>query len=106
MPDRWDAAEWRDAVASLRALCPISVRVTVRRSAMPSETYGDCTRTKKGFAIRVDKAARMHEALLILTHEWAHARCWDLQTRRDDDHEEHWGLAYSRAYRAVFPENR
>jgi hypothetical protein len=34
-----------------------------------------------------------------LIHEWAHAMAWDGTVT--GDHDETWGVAYSRAYRAV-----
>jgi len=103
--ERWSAAEWREALEALRGCCPTQLPVTVRRSTLPRHHYGDCTKLPKRFVVRVDKHARMHEALLILCHEWAHAMVWDLQTRRDPHHDEHWGVALARCYRAVFAEN-
>ena len=106
MAEKWSQAEWREAIGSLRALCPAPYPVSVRRVAMGEGDYGDCTLRGKRFAIRVSRTASPHEALLVLAHEWAHALVWDLQGPREDHHEEHWGLAYSRCYRAVFPSNR
>jgi len=105
--ERWDQAEWRAAIGSLRAMCPAPMPVSVRRCKLPDGHYGDTLRLRDRFAVRVSRdCENQHHALLVLAHEWAHALSWDLQARHDDHHEEHWGLAYSRCYRAVFPENR
>jgi hypothetical protein len=105
MAERWSAKDWREAIEALRAICPTPMPVSVRRVPMPALHYGDCTKEGKRFRVRVAKDARMHEALLILCHEWAHAMVWDLQTCRDPHHDEHWGIALARCYRAVFPSN-
>lgn len=103
--EKWSAQEWREAIESLKAICPTQHPVSVRRVHLPLMHYGDCTKDGKRYRIRVDKSAGMHEALLVLCHEWAHAMVWELQTRRDPHHDEHWGIAYARCYRAVFPSN-
>lgn len=104
--ERWDAKEWRHALSSLRTLCDPGQKVYVRRVMMSDGYYGDCEKKRGHFNIRLSKAMNFHESLLVLIHEWAHAMSWDLQNRRDPHHDEHWGVCYSRCYRAVFVENQ
>ena len=107
--ERWDEKEWRQAIADLKVLCPIgggANNVSIRRVSMPDDTYGDCDKRKGRFYIRIDKNARFHEALLLLSHEWAHAMTWPLYKHRDEHHFAYFGIAWAEAYRAIFYMNR
>ena len=40
--DPFELEPWRDAIAALRVLCPLSCKVSITRIRMPSGIFGDC----------------------------------------------------------------
>lgn len=94
---------WRLSVLRLRAILPLEhpVRI-IRRST--SNAFGYCDlRGNPGreiFVICVEPLADIYGSLLILAHEWAHARAWSLEPH-DDTHDGHWGIENAKAYRVV-----
>ena len=103
---KWATKEWRDAIATLRVLCGTKYPVSVRRVPMPVGDYGDATRRNRRYHVRITKSADIHHALLVLTHEWAHCMTWDSCTERDPHHNPEFGIAWAKAYRAVFYNNQ
>jgi hypothetical protein len=65
---------------------------------------GDCDLRRKAFHIRISDRASYHEALDTLVHEWGHALSWSVGHPSLTAHDEHWGLAFSRVYRALYPD--
>ena len=73
------------------------VKVTLRRTVMPINTWAACTANDKctKFWIRIDRRVSEQYAFLLLVHEFAHAMSWDKQQK---DHGIEWGKAVSRVY--------
>jgi len=80
---------------------------------MPGTILGQCGRKKSRFVIRLNNHMRLDEAVETLLHEWAHALAWnftlDKLSRQPGldpaefdraSHDEAWGCAYSRVWRA------
>lgn len=110
-------AEWtwfQATLAALREECPAGMRVVVRTTrSLPGNILGECQRFYMCFVIRLNWSLGEHEAVETLIHEWAHALAWNFShdnlsrpgvATRDEweraTHDEAWGLAYSKAYRA------
>lgn len=111
---RTEWAWFQATLAALREECPAGMRVVVRTThALPSNILGECERFYRCFVIRLNWRLGEHEAVETLVHEWAHALAWNYShdnlsrqgtATRDEweraTHDEAWGLAYSKAYRA------
>jgi Zn-dependent peptidase ImmA (M78 family) len=69
--------------------------VTVRRTKLASDTWGDCSYDGTTFKIRLHSRASEHSAIFFLLHEYAHILAWDKQQK---DHGTQWGIAMSRVY--------
>ena len=102
--DPFELEPWRDAIAALRVLCPLSCKVSITRIRMPSGSFGDCDKRSGRFYIRVERNIGLHHSLLVLVHEYAHAMTWELYKRRDGDHTAHFGVALAECYRAIWEE--
>ena len=76
-------------------------------------TFGECVRRPERFVIRLNTKMDQNMAIETLLHEWAHALAWnyslDRLARMPDvnqnefelaSHDEAWGCAYSRVWRA------
>lgn len=107
----WD--EFRSVLAYLRDSCPTAKTVVVRTSWLPENILGECARRKTSFVIRLNNKLDEQAAIETLLHEWAHAMSWSysldhLANQPDVDpreferasHDEAWGCAYSRVWRA------
>jgi len=107
----WGA--FRSVLAGLRKHCPAAMPVIVRTSRLRDDTLGRCARRKSRFVIMLNSALIEHEAVDTLLHEWAHALSWHLVLDRlakdpaldpevfqKASHDELWGCAYSRVWRA------
>ena len=108
--------DWRSFAATLaylREKCVTAQPVIVRTSWLPPDTLGECVRRKRRFVVRLNRAMNESQATETLLHEWAHALAWNYsldRMARDPDvdpelfeaasHDEAWGCAYSRVWRA------
>ena len=105
--------EFRRVVVELREWCPTGKPVVVRTAWMPPSILGECIRRPARFVIRLNNQLDEQGAIETVLHEWAHAMAWSysldsLAKRPDVDrneferacHDEAWGCAYSRVWRA------
>lgn len=67
------------------------------RGPLLGETYQNGTR--QDLVVAVDSEQGIQGVIDTLIHEWAHAVVWDVTL--DNAHDELWGVAYSRCYRAA-----
>lgn len=96
--------ELRDLAELLRAYCPTRYPVSVR--IVPTlcdrtRCVAQCLYRPRLKRFDVDLAGDApHAGMLVdgLVHEWAHAMAWFSES---PDHDESWGVAYSRAYRVA-----
>jgi hypothetical protein len=106
-------AEFRAVLAGLRDQCPTAMPVVVRTSWLPETILGQCIRRWQRFVVRLNENMGEPQAVEVLCHEWAHALAWNFAVDRlinapDTDpiafervcHDEAWGCAYSRVWRA------
>ncbi len=104
---------FRDVLAGLRKSCPAAKPVVVRTAWLPPTTLGECIRRPRRFVVRLNRDMTQDAAIETLCHEWAHALSWSfwldrLARQLDVDpaeferasHDEAWGCAYSRVWRA------
>jgi hypothetical protein len=110
---RKDWHSFAATLAYLREKCITAQPVIVRTSWLPPDTLGECVRRKRRFVVRLNRAMNEGQAVETLLHEWAHALAWNYsldRMARDPDvdrelfeaasHDEAWGCAYSRVWRA------
>lgn len=106
-------SEFRRVLEALRQQCPAAKPVIVRTSWMPGDVLGECVRRRARFVIRLNNKLRQDQAVETLLHEWAHALAWNYSLDRlakepgvspelfdAASHDEAWGCAYSRVWRA------
>ena len=109
-------ASWSDfkaTLADLRRRCPAALPVVVRMARLTDTILGECVRRRKRFVVRLNDRMAEPQAIDVLLHEWAHALAWNFAVDRlinapDTDpveferacHDEAWGCAYSRVWRA------
>lgn len=87
--------------------------VVVRTAWLPDSLLGECVRRRQRFVVRLNDKMGEDQAIEVLCHEWAHALAWNYsldQLANDPDldpaefdrasHDEAWGCAYSRVWRA------
>jgi len=107
---------WREfptVLTGLRRECPAALPVVVRASWLPENLLGQCLRREKRFVVLLNDEMGEPQAVEVLCHEWAHALAWNFAVDRlinaaDTDpveferacHDEAWGCAYSRVWRA------
>lgn len=101
---KWNRKDWREAIDTLRTLCPLPTQVSVTRVPLPDGDLGDCEKRRGRFYIRISNEIPTDFAIWVLIHEWAHAMVWPLYKRRDRDHTSHFGIAWAEAYRAIYHE--
>ena len=105
--------EFQTVLAGLRRECPPALPVVVRASWLPETILGQCLRRDKRFVVQLNRDLGEPQAVEVLCHEWAHALAWNftldrLSKMRGLDpvefdracHDEAWGCAYSRVWRA------
>ena len=105
--------EFQTVLAGLRQECPPALPVVVRASWLPETILGQCLRRDKLFVVLLNDKMDEPQAVEVLCHEWAHAVAWNFSVDRlinapDTDpiaferacHDEAWGCAYSRVWRA------
>jgi hypothetical protein len=105
--------EFRRVVSRLRELCPTGKPVIIRTARLPPTTLGECIRRSSRFVIRLSNRLDEQGAIETVLHEWGHALAWNysldsLAKQPDVDrekfdrasHDEAWGCAYSRVWRA------
>lgn len=91
----------------LRDRVPARYPVHVRRIAVPGGYVADCSfihRPTKHFLIRISPTPCQQCLTDSLVHEWAHALSWSDSHPCLTDHDEVYGVAWSRVYRALFPD--
>jgi hypothetical protein len=87
--------------------------VVVRTAWLPDTILGQCIRRRHRFVVNLNDGMDQPQAIETLLHEWAHALAWSYsldKLARDPDvpredfeaasHDEAWGCAYSRVWRA------
>ena len=105
--------EFRGVLAGLRLHCPTAMPVVVRTSWLPDTILGQCIRRRHRFVVRLNDQMSEPQAVEVLCHEWAHALAWNYSLDRLAKtpgldpveferacHDEAWGCAYSRVWRA------
>jgi hypothetical protein len=105
--------EFQTVLAGLRRGCPPALPVVVRASWLPETILGQCLRRDKRFVVQLNRDLGEPQAVEVLCHEWAHALAWNFSLDRlaktpgldpvEFDracHDEAWGCAYSRVWRA------
>lgn len=108
-----NSKEFTHTLACLRKICPPPMPVRLSFAYMGETTLGQCRRKKKYFLIRLNKLMNPFQAADVLVHEWAHALAWNYALDRlaanpattpaefeTASHDEIWGCAYARTYRA------
>jgi|LakMenEpi03Aug12_release.lakeMendotaPanAssembly.Ray.scaffolds.fasta_scaffold277904_2 hypothetical protein len=108
-----DSKEFLHTLAYLEKLCPPPMPVRLSFSYMHDTMLGQCQRKKKYFLIRLNKFMNQFQSADVLVHEWAHALAWNYALDRlvanpdttpeefeTASHDEVWGCAYARTYRA------
>lgn len=98
-------------LAALKRWCPPAWPVKLVIKKLPDGILGGCLLVDDVFIIRLSSEMGPPQATEVLAHEWAHALGWDHMHARhasvqDENyfnwatHDESWGCAYSRTYRA------
>lgn len=112
-------AAFRAVLTGLRSLCPAAMPVVIRTAWLPDTLLGECVRRQHRFVVRLNDQMREDQAIEVLCHEWAHALAWnysldqlanapDLDPAEFDraSHDEAWGCAYARVWRAYLEAGR
>lgn len=92
----------------LRKQFPTPYPVELRwRKRIADDPYGVSYRVGRRLYVVLSDSACRHkrDVVNVLLHEWAHCMEWRHETmerRRHHDHDDAWGLAYARIYRAWF----
>jgi hypothetical protein len=111
--------EFRAVLAGLRDQCPTAMPVVVRTAWLPDTILGQCIRRRQRFVVRLNEGMSEPQAVDTLCHEWAHALAWNYSLDRLAKtpgldpveferacHDEAWGCAYSRVWRAYLEVGR
>ena len=109
-------ASWTDfkaTLADLRRRCPAALPVVVRMARLADTILGECVRRRKRFVVRLNDGMGENQAIDVLLHEWGHALAWNYSLDRlsrtpgldpvefeQASHDEAWGCAYARVWRA------
>jgi hypothetical protein len=104
---------FRALLGHLRESCPAGKPVVVRTAWLDQDTAGECSRRAERFVIRLNRDLDEQMATDTLLHEWAHALAWNFRLDKlaragktsseefqSAAHDEAWGCAYSRVWRA------
>jgi hypothetical protein len=105
--------EFSEALVALRRQCTPALPVVIRASWLPETVLGQCLRREKRFVVHLNRNLGEPQAVEVLCHEWAHALAWNYSLDRlarapgidpaefdRASHDEAWGCAYSRVWRA------
>lgn len=99
-------SHYRKCIKELKKKLKLAYPVSIRRCKTPIETDGDCSLQKNKFYIRINNKLTECQAIDVLVHEYAHARCWshlhdsmDDQEFNENSHDATWGVAYAECYR-------
>ena len=105
--------EFQTVLAGLRRDCPPALPVVVWASWLSKTVLGQCLRRDKRFVVQLNRDLSEPQAVEVLCHEWAHALAWNFSLDRLSKtpgldpvafdracHDEAWGCAYSRVWRA------
>lgn len=102
---RRKADRLRQVARWLTAKFPCPYPVSLHLSRFPegpgSLDYGATTRKGRRFHIYLNTRYPRHLLIMILLHEWAHARSWRHETmekRKLTHHDAEWGLAFAEIY--------
>lgn len=83
---------------------PLPLPVKVRQSLPPDHDEFDLTwkirKSSRRFLIEITQGLPLWALEEVLIHSWAHCMCWVPDSPFRTDHDEFWGVAYSKAYRA------
>lgn len=93
------------ALHRLAERCPLPRDAVVQAVPLKASVVWGQTWSRDGVLnIRIDSGACVAKQVDVLIHEWAHAMVWDylFNLGEASSHGDVWGLAYSRAYRAVY----
>lgn len=106
-------ASFRAVLGHLRESCPAGKPVVVRTAWLDEDMAGACIRRAERFVIRINRNLDEQMATDALLHEWAHALAWNFRLDKlaragktspeefqTAAHDEAWGCAYSRVWRA------
>jgi len=87
--------------------------VVIRTSWLPDTLLGQCIRRAQRFVVLLNNQMPEEQAVEVLCHEWAHALAWNYSLDRvaqspnldpaefeRASHDEAWGCAYARVWRA------
>lgn len=97
-PESRSIIEW--VARALGEKCPVLGRdITLRVQPIGEPYYGFTRVTDDGILILVESRLDLGWQLQVLAHEWAHAMLWSVSL--EDQHDEMYGVAYSRTYRAM-----
>lgn len=83
-------------VRGLRAALPCSMPVKVKRRSI-TDDLGITSKREDHYLIEIDSKMCLGGQLMVLCHEWGHARAWDLEDE-DRHHCGHWGIEAAKAY--------
>jgi hypothetical protein len=113
----WES--FRAVLTDLRSRCPAAMPVVIRAAWLPDNLLGECVRRRHRFVVRLNDQMGEDQAIEVLCHEWAHALAWnysldqlanvpDLDPAEFDraSHDEAWGCAYARVWRAYLEGGR
>ena len=108
MPRPTRSTAFQARVKKLRAELPPAYPVTVRRGRVDPGNVAEASLSRVGgrkrFVIVIRREADFAEATDSLIHEWAHCLAWSDGHPVLTAHDEMWGVAFSRAYRCLFPD--
>ena len=105
--------DFKATLADLRRRCPAALPVVVRMARLADTILGECIRRRKRFVVRLNNSMGENQAIDVLLHEWGHALAWNYSLDRlsrtpgidpaefeQASHDEAWGCAYARVWRA------
>ena len=111
--------EFQGVLVGLRLQCPTAMPVVVRASPLPETILGQCVRRRRRFVVKLNDRMGEAQAIDTLCHEWAHALAWNFSLDRLAKtpgldpieferacHDEAWGCAFSRVWRAYLEVGR
>jgi hypothetical protein len=100
----------REVACRLREILPTVHPVKFRRRPakdFSNDAWAQCSliQSQDGdyyFSIIINRSLPWRMVKLLIAHEYAHALSWTVDHPNFEDHGPEFGLAYSKAYQAVF----